>query len=99
MEDRFFIFYVWLAYSIIGVICSIIFYACMCFVYKRYFKTQSFATFDEFVESEGINFISFYIIVAWAPMLCMGICYLLLFVPIRYVTKYIKKTIRSIFNV
>lgn len=93
------IFYFIIAYLIIGVIYSIIFYCYQCYRYKHHFRNKSSVTFDDFVEAEAIEYRTFLNVVGWLPMLITEITYYLICIPIKYISKQIGKLIRNIFKV
>ena len=93
------IIYIAIAYLIVGVIYSIIFYCYQCYRYKYHFENKSSVTFDDFIEAEAIGYITFLNVVGWLPILIAEITYYLICIPIKYLAKQIGKLIRYIFKV
>lgn len=93
------IIYVPIAYLIVGVIYSIIFYCYQCYKYKHHFRNKSSVTFDDFVEAEAIEYRTFLNVIGWLPMLIGEISYDLIYIPIKYLYKQVGKLIRNIFKV
>ena len=98
-NSQYSIIYVAIAYLIVGVIYSIIFYCYQCYRYKHRFENKSSVTFDDFIEAEAIGYITFLNVVGWLPMLIAEITYYLICIPIKYISKQIGKLIRNIFKV
>lgn len=98
-NSQYSIIYFIIAYFIIGVIYSIIFYCYQCYKYKHHFRNKSSVTFDNFVEAEAIEYRTVLNVIGWLPMLFGEISYDLIYIPIKYLYKQIAKLIRNIFKV
>ena len=98
-NSQYSIIYVAIAYLIVGVIYSIIFYCYQCYRYKHRFENKSSVTFDDFVEAEAIEYRTVLNAIGWLPMLIGEISYDLIYIPIKYISKQIGKLIRNIFKV
>ena len=98
-NSQYSIIYVAIAYLIVGIIYSIIFYCYQCYRYKYHFENKSSVTFDDFVEAEAIEYRTVLNVLGWLPILIGEISYNLIYIPIKYLSKQIGKFIRNVFKV